>query len=796
MAVLIIAEKPSVALRIAIALGNNRQRRVILNGVSYYEIDGEKEKIYIAAAVGHLFTIRQVGTKYGYPVLDVTWAASYEVNKEAYYTKKYVDVFKELASKASMFINACDYDTEGTVIGTNIIRFLCSGMGNARRMKFSTTTIPDLVNAYENIMPMDMNNFYAGEARHTLDWLWGINLSRALTSTLEGSRFKRTMSIGRVQGPTLAMLAQREMEIAKFVPKPFWRVSAMILEVEFANTRGDIFERKIADDSLETTNAHSNEAFVESVESNEQLMRPYPPFDLTGLQLEASRTLRSDPSDTLALAQSLYEKAYISYPRTSSQKLPATLGLPKVIAELAKNPAYEKLAKRLIEEKRFRPNEGFKTDEAHPAIYPTGVMPKGLTPKEEKLYDLIAKRFLACFAAHAKLSKTKAVVAISTERYAANGVTILERGWLEFYEYARLDEKMLPVLQKGSKVAVTKAYLNELMTQAPRRYGKAMLIAELERRALGTKATRAQIIDTLFKRNYVEGSSIHVTDFGMSVYNALKEYSPMIVDESTTKVLEEDMERIVKGEKTSAEVIEEGKQMLLSALQVFDKNKAEIAKAMSKVLQEGEVVLGKCTTDGGDLVIKRSRLGKNFVACANYPKCTVTYSLPQDSKIEPTGKICEHCHTPIVKVIRRSRGVFEMCLDSNCVTKKGWKSRMEAKNAAAIKAEQESKGKAKGGTPAKTAPVAGSAVKNVKTTVKTRSTANKQEVKTTTPASTAVNVKEATVAGKAVKTKEAPIPGSGTIKKETPTSGEAAKQKKQKPKPVKKRTKAKQKSEK
>ncbi len=696
MAILIIAEKPSVALRLAIALGNNRQKRQILNGVSYYEIDGDKDKIYIAAAVGHLFTIRQVGAQHGYPVLDVTWAASYEVNKEAYYTKKYADVFRELASKASTFINACDYDTEGTVIGVNIIRFLCSGMGNAKRMKFSTTTIPDLINAYENIMPMDMNNFYAGEARHTLDWLWGINLSRALTSTLEGSRFKRTLSIGRVQGPSLAMLAQKEMEIAKFVPRPFWRVSASITGVEFANTRGDIFEKETADSALETTQQHAKDASVESVESNEQLLRPYPPFDLTGLQLEASRTLRIDPTETLAIAQTLYEKTYTSYPRTSSQKLPATLGLPKIIGELAKNPDYAALAKRLIEEKRFRPNEGFKNDEAHPAIYPTGVMPKALSVKEAKLYDLIAKRFLACFAAHAKLLKTKAVVAAGSERYAANGVTVLERGWLDFYSYARLDEKVLPVFEKGSIVEVAKAYLNELMTQAPKRYGKAMLIAELEKRQLGTKATRAQIIDTLFKRGYIEGTSIHVTDFGMSVFNALKEYSPMIVDENTTKTLEEDMEKIEKGEKNSKEVIEEGKQMLLSALQVFDKNKTEIAAAMSKVLQENEVILGKCPVDGGNLVIKRSRIGKMFAACANYPKCTVTYSLPQNAKIDPTGKICEHCHTPIVKVIRRSKGVFEMCLDSKCITKKGWKSNTEAdgKEAAAAKPAVEKASKA------------------------------------------------------------------------------------------------------
>ncbi len=685
MAVLIIAEKPSVALRLAIALGNNNQKRVVLNGVSYYVMGAGNATTYIAAAVGHLFTIRQVGTKHGYPVLDVAWAPSYEVNKEAYFTKKYVDVFRELASKASTFVNACDYDTEGTVIGTNIIKFLCAGLNSARRMKFSTTTIPDLVNAYQNLSPLDLNNFYAGEARHTLDWLWGINLSRALTGALAESKFRRTLSIGRVQGPALALLANRETEISKFVPKPFRRVFVLVSGAEFSNQRGDIFDKSIAEAALAATKAHAGAAFVEDAKSEEQLVRPYPPFDLTGLQLEASRALRIDPSATLALAQSLYERAYISYPRTSSQKLPPTLGLGKIIGDLAKNPAYAELAKKLIAEKRFRPNEGFKTDEAHPAIYPTGVLPKGLAPLESKLYDLIAKRFLACFAAYAKLSKTRIVVAVAEERYAANGTAILEAGWLAFYEYARMGEKMLPALQKGAKVAIEKAYTNELMTQPPRRYGKAMLIAELEHKDLGTKATRAQIIDTLFKRGYIDGTSMRVTEFGMSVFAVLKEHAPMIVDEGTTRALDEDMEKIAKGEKSEQEVIEEGKKMLLAALQVFDKNKSSIALEMGKVLQEAEVILGKCPSDGGNLVIRKSRLGKSFAACANYPKCTVTYSLPQGAKIEPANKLCEYCHTPMVKVIRQGRGVFEMCLNSKCPSKAKWKSAQELKAKEAAK---------------------------------------------------------------------------------------------------------------
>ncbi len=680
MSTLIIAEKPSVALRIAIALGNNAQKRINLNGVSYYEIESPSGKMYIAAAVGHIFTIRQKGTERGYPVLEIEWAASYEVDKKAYYTKKYLDVFRMLANKSDSYINACDFDIEGTVIGTNIIKFLGADMkSKAKRMKFSTTTIPDIRNAYENLMPLDLNNFYAGEVRHMLDWLWGINLSRALTGALVGTKFMRSLSIGRVQGPTLALLAKRELEIQKFVAKPYWNVLALIKEIEFANTKGDIFDGKEAERVLDHTNANLKRALVEEVVTNEQLVRPYPPFDLTSLQLEASRVLRLDPSTTLATAQVLYERAYTSYPRTSSQKLPPTLGLPKIIGELAKNQKYAPLANRLISERRFRPNEGMKTDEAHPAIYPTGVIPKDLNETEAKLYDLIVKRFLSVFAPYAKVARMKVTVKIGNERYVANGARTVEKGWFEFYEFSAIKEKSLPEFIQGSNVEVEKAYKQELQTQPPRRYGKAALIAELEKKRLGTKATRAAIIDTLFRRGYIEGSAIKVTSFGINVYKALDENSNMIVNEETTKRLDEDMEKISEGKESPEKVLEEGKSMLIEALRSFDQNKEKIGKAMQEGLVESQVSLGKCLKDGGELVMRRSKAGKQFVACANYPKCLNTYSVPQNALIAPTGKVCEHCHTPIIKVIRKGKGVFEMDLDPECITKQKWKEKREQK---------------------------------------------------------------------------------------------------------------------
>ena len=684
MDTLVIAEKPSVALRLAIALGDSKQRRMSLNGVSYYQVDNPDGKIYIAAAVGHIFTLVQSSPQRGYPVLDIKWVPAYEANPKLDYTKKYLDVLRELSKRAGLYVNACDYDTEGTVIGTNVIRFVSKeGLKSAKRMRFSTTTASDLKEAYANLQQFDMNNFYAGETRHMLDWLWGINLSRALSSAAAG-HYSRALSIGRVQGPTLALLATREREIEGFKPKPFWKILATAKGIEFVNSRGEIFDKAIADSAHKATLCGAAVAEVKDVEAREQPLRPYPPFDLTSLQLEASRTLRYDPSSTLAYAQVLYENSYISYPRTASQKLPTTLGLSRIISDLAKNPKYEKKANLLIAEKRFRPNEGIKTDEAHPAIYPTGVIPKGLGVPEQNLYNLITERFLSCFSGYAKLAKTKVVLGAGGEEYYAFGTKILERGWLDFYSFATLGEKELPDFKKGEKASLSGIDLKELMTMPPKRFGKAALIAELERRDLGTKATRAAIIDTLFKRGYLDGAPIKVTGFGMSVYDALHTNAPMIVDEATTRKLEKDMEGIVEGKRTEEDVIGEGKKMLLDAIALFDSNKEKITEAMKKGISEGGTGLGKCPKDGGELVVRRSKMGKQFAACSNYPKCTATFSLPQAAKIVSAGKVCEECHTPMVKVIRAGKGVFEICLDPTCKTKDAWRARQEA---AAAKAD-------------------------------------------------------------------------------------------------------------
>jgi DNA topoisomerase-1 len=675
---LIIAEKPSVALRIAMALsGDGRPRRSGFSGVGYYEIGSPPDAIYVVAAAGHIFTLRQKDESKKLPVFDVEWIEAYKVHKAAYFTKKYLDAISEVGKKCSFFINACDYDMEGTVIGSNIIKFLVNGNvnseirpGSVKRMRFSTTTNVDLIESFNNLNDFDFSNLYAGETRHMIDWMWGINMSRALMQSIASVGVKKTLSVGRVQGPTLAILSKREREIKEFKPEPYWKVFIKIGDVDFENKRGSIMSKIDADTAL--ANTEKGPLIVKNAETKDELKPPFPPFDLTSLQVEASRVFKIDPSRTLAIAQVLYERAYISYPRTASQKLPYSLNLRRIITDLARNDKLAEPVRQLLDKQRFKPHEGPKEDEAHPAIYPTGEIPRKLNDEEERVYLLISKRFLSCFAEYAKIARTTISIESNGEGYSATGDEVLQEGWLSFYPYYKLKESKMPKVSAGDKVKADKIYLKDGMTEPPRRYTKAMLISLLERKNLGTKATRSAIIDTLLNRGYIKSVSIEVTEFGMSVYNALDKYCKEIIDEELTRKLESNIEEIARSKKSESEVIEDAKKTISMIMGAFIKNSSEIGNELKKGLKETELssVLGTCKC-GGNLVIKISKNRKQFVGCSNWPNCNVTYPLPQYSKIIPLHKICELCNTPMVKVFSRGK-VFQMDLDPKCESKKDW----------------------------------------------------------------------------------------------------------------------------
>jgi DNA topoisomerase-1 len=690
---LIIAEKPNAAAKIAKALGSVEAKRQ--GRINYYKVNFNGKDICVVSVVGHIFTLAEKKKSFAYPVFDIEWRQSHLVSKGSAYTKAYADTIKGLAKDADKVVIACDYDIEGTLIGYNVAKYLIGKEKGLERMKFSTLTPYELKEAYEKRGPFDINNAYAGEARHIIDWYYGINLSRALMGALKKTGMFRIMSIGRVQGPTLAIGSERELDIEKFVPVPFWAISIMLKGAEFDYTGGKIFDKPKAEEIFKRIGEKAD--ITEVVKEPKKLPPPFP-FDLTSLQVEAYAQFKFSPARTLQLAQSLYEASLISYPRTSSQKLPPALGLKGIIGSLAKHRDwYADGAKHLVEKSLFMPNEGKKEDAAHPAIYPTGIEPGSIGDSEKRLFELIVARFIAVFGEPALEEITKVSAGSNGVQFSASGKVLKDKGWIALYgKFFKSKDVILPGFAKGESLKIEKKNLNNDMTKPPRRYTEASLVSELESRHLGTKATRAVIISTMFDRQYFakETNAIEVTHFGLAVYQALKENAPHIVDEQMTRELEDDMEDIQFGKKNKEQVIKKGKDYVLGILEEFKSKESQIGgslvDALKKMENEGSI-LGDCKC-GGKLKIINFK-GSKFVGCTNYPKCRQSYPLPRGVSIKPAGTVCGQCSVPMINIRKGNRGWLTICLNPACPSREEWRKRNEKKETEAEEVVEQDEGK-------------------------------------------------------------------------------------------------------
>ncbi|MBS3117483.1 DNA topoisomerase I [Candidatus Woesearchaeota archaeon] len=688
---LIIAEKPSASEKIAQALADTKPIKKAYKGVPYYEITHKGDNILVACAVGHLYGLSEV-TKSGwvYPVFDISWKEVGGIGRSSSFTTKYLQTIKHLAKKADSFTVACDYDLEGEVIGLNVVRYACN-KEDASRMKFSTLTKQEILSSYDGRSPhLDWGQAYAGETRHFLDYFWGINLSRALTLSIKhSSGMFKILSSGRVQGPALAFLSEREREIHSFVPVPFWQIEIHGLfrgKKFIALHKEDKFWKKSLADTA-YSNARGCDAFVSSLQKKSFSQSPPHPFDLTALQLEAYKTLKINPKDTLAIAQNLYTGALISYPRTSSNQLPPSIGYREIISSLSNQATYRPFCEKILSYLSLSPNNGKKTDPAHPAIYPTGEIPKNLSSKEAKLYDLIVRRTLASFAPLAVRETVTANLDVGGEIFILKGTHTTESGWHSFYgPFALFKEEELPPFKEGDILKISDLTLLDKETQPPKRYTPASIIKELEKRNLGTKATRAQIIDSLYQRNYLRNQSIEVTELGLKTIETLKRFCSDILDEALTRHFEEEMENIRLGVKKPAEVLTEAKGVLLKALSHFKDHEKAIGDDLSeahRTTRDLEQLVGKCPSckEGALRIMFTRGKQKRFVACNQYPSCTTTFSLPSVGLIKTSEQLCSECNYPQVLVIRKGKRPWTLCLNHDCPSKVRWREQQAARAA-------------------------------------------------------------------------------------------------------------------
>ena len=658
----IVCEKPTSAEKIAKALSSSAKKKTYNKKVKYWELKKDSKDITVVSAVGHLYSLTPDNPK-DKVYFDLHWAPAYEVNKKGSgFTKDYVRAIKKLAKDADSYVHACDYDTEGTLIGYNALKYACEqeNLSKISRMKFSTLTKKDLLEAYDNRIELDMNQVDTGIARHVLDYYFGVNISKALMKSVRDSknRFLK-LSAGRVQTPTLSILVEREKEIKEFIPEPYWMIRAIIEgDIEVNHVDGKIFDKVKAEEIM--SKCKDKDATVDKISISNSTTKPPVPFNLGGLQSEAYNVFGFSPKKTQVIAQNLYTSGFTSYPRTSSQKLPESLDYKSIFDDLSNDSEYEKHISQLPS--KLKPNEGKKDDAAHPAIHPTGIIPTGLSKDDKKIYDLIVYRFISVFFEAAKFETMSTTLDIEGEKFRFRRRRVTHKGWMDHYPFRSIDDEEFPEITEGDLVKVLELISDEKQTKPPARYNQASLIKELEKRELGTKATRADIIDKLYDRKFINGDKqIEVNQLGENMVDTLSTYCEDLTSEELTRDFENKLEGIDNNTSTKLDVIQEGEKEVKLILEDINKNSKDIGSKLYDAFQESNIV-GVCPSCGGNLIKRYSPKTKSsFVGCSNYPDCTTIYSIPKGTNF--LKKKCEKCGLPIISYGKpRQRA----CLDANC----------------------------------------------------------------------------------------------------------------------------------
>jgi len=678
---LIITEKPDAAQRIAMALDNKgKPQKLKENAVPYFVAQRDK-KLVIAPALGHLYTIMHAkGGRNDYPIFDFEWVPRFMPQKGAKQIRTWINVISNLAKNADEFINACDYDIEGSLIGYCILKYACENKeNNAKRMRFSTLTKDELEKAYEtSLLHLDFALVEAGRTRHEVDWLYGINLSRALTSASNHYTGKyTTLSTGRVQGPTLSFLVEREKEIQCFVPTPFWDIKTEV-EIDCSKYRVEyekqgINKKEEADAVVKACKGKMGE--IKEVETKKAQIMPPVPFDIGTLQSEAYSLFGYAPKRTMGIAERLYLQALISYPRTGSQKLPAIIDYKSILTGLSRTTAYKNLVSQLLRKEVLIPEEGAKEDPAHPAIYPTGNLPEtDLSMPERKLWDLIVRRFISAFGEPALKQNMKVCVVVDGHRFYLFGRQILKKGWMQYYKpYVRTEEVLLPPLKEGDLVKLTEVAREDKFTSPPPRYNPGSLLRKMEGEGIGTKATRADIIETLYGRRYIAEERINVTDLGFDITAILAKYCPTIISVEFTRDLEEKMEKILTQNEKREDVLAKAIQTLKPMLETFKENEQNIGRMLGDAIKKAQMqerIIGSCPScNTGKLIILYSRkTRKRFIGCTNYFQhlCKMSFPLPQRGTVKPTGRNCRACGRPILQIRIYGKRPWTLCFNPQC----------------------------------------------------------------------------------------------------------------------------------
>ena len=657
---LVICEKRTAANRIAWILSGGKFKTYKFGKIPYYSFERDGENWVVVGLKGHIISLdfpKELNRWNSVPLEELIWAEPVKFVSE----KSIEKLLEKFAKENPEIIIATDYDREGELIGVETIELLKKRNKNlekVKRARFSALTKEEIEKAFSNLVDIDYNLARSAEARQFIDLIWGATLTRfiSISANKHGKNF---LSIGRVQSPTLAMIVDREKEIRDFIPKPYWQIVITFKKegekFQAVYSGGNIFEEEVARKLYEEIK-DEKVGVVENYTENEKREPPPPPFDTTSFLATASSMLRIPAAKAMEIAENLYMNGWISYPRTDNTVYPKSLSIGKLLKVLSH--LYPKEVDFVRKNMRRFPTSGKKESTDHPPIHPVDCPPVGKLGKEHRMiYDLVARRFFATLTKDAVVMCKKGSIRVGGLEFVCEGKENIEKNWKEIYPVKERWKK-LPKLEIGEELEIVSVNLVRKETRPPKRFTQGSLISEMERHGLGTKSTRHDIIRKLYSRKYVVGYNLIPTESAFAVIETIKPYE--ISKPDMTAQLERDMDEIAEGKKEWNEVVKKSRELLQGVLKSLRENEKTIRENLRAAIKSQNVI-GKCPKCGKDMVIRVSSNGKRFVGCTGFPDCRVTYPLPQKGYIEKTGKSCEHCGAPIIKIKGK-----EICINPEC----------------------------------------------------------------------------------------------------------------------------------
>ncbi len=593
--------------------------------------------------------------------------------------KGIIQSVKNLAKKADTVVIATDFDREGELIGADARDIVRSANKTVpvTRVRFSAITKDEIERAFAEEGELSEELAQAGETRQEIDLIWGAVLTRYLTLALQSLTrrpYGDVISSGRVQTPTLKLIVDRELERRAFVPEDYWVVRAAFEKDAEEFRAGHVTERFASAaeaQSVLDAVAGAASATVTALKRQKRQAPPPAPFNTTALMAAAASEGLS-PAQTMRVAESLYMSGYISYPRVDNTVYPPSLDLRGILRTLSGVPFYREYAGRLLKQGSLTATRGAKETTDHPPIHPTGAADADtLDPQAWKLYNLVARRFMATLSDAAVIEGTRVDLDVAGQPFFARGDVVVVPGFRAIYPYGLKKDEHLPALSEGERVTFLGAESEAKQTQPPARYSQGKLIQEMERLGLGTKATRHDIIQTLYDRKYVQNDPVEPTRKGEAVITALSAYAPAITSPDMTVALEAEMTEIANGRSTLPRVVGHSQDALAAVLEELLPRVPEVGERLKEAGDE-DAKVGICPESGHDLLIKYSPKTRSyFVGCNGYPDCSVTYPLPKNAKYQSSDEPCPVCGTPQVRIIQFRKRPRLMCLSTTCPSKKG-----------------------------------------------------------------------------------------------------------------------------